>query len=113
MYGLATETDGGEQVRAKKPTGFMTSSWTIAEELSITCQGGHEQQHIVNDRAKYAAIYPEELCEAMRKGLMRQNGLGGSGVEDSPTMDEELMLQRGAGREGGEEGRRGYPGALG
>ena len=58
MYGLMTKGEKGEEVPAKKPTGFLTSSWANADELSCTCDGGHVHQSLMGGRAKDAAIYP-------------------------------------------------------
>lgn len=35
MYGLVMPDDNGIDTPAKKPTGFLSSSWCILEELSL------------------------------------------------------------------------------
>ena len=60
MYGLKTwGKDRYQLVPAKKPTKFMTNSPSIGRELSRKCQRGHEQQPLLDGRAKDAARYPQ------------------------------------------------------
>ena len=51
---------------------FMTNSEEFAEELSLRCNMKHEHQELTGQRAKEAAKYPEELCEAICRGLVKQ-----------------------------------------
>ena len=41
-------------------------------ELSIRCNMTHQHQPLVGGRAKEAAKYPEELCEAICRGLTKE-----------------------------------------
>ena len=59
------EHRGGEVGLVKKPTGFMSSSPYVLTELDRKCLGGHEHIPLVGGRAAGAAIYPQELCEAI------------------------------------------------
>ena len=72
QFGLTTRVDGGGLGPARKRTRFMSSAPSVLEELGRLCQGGHEHQPLVNDRAKEAALYPKELCEAICRGLMNK-----------------------------------------
>ena len=72
MYGLATWSDDGLEVPAQKATGFLTSSWAIADELSTQCDHLHEHQRLISgDRTRAAQVYryPNELCDAIVRGL--------------------------------------------
>eukprot|EP00973_Karenia_brevis_P014279 1945027-Karenia_brevis.AAC.1 len=50
----------------------MTNSRRIADQLSTACDGNHEHQALIGGRAKEAAIYPRELCEAIIQGLKEE-----------------------------------------
>ena len=63
---------GGKSAPVKKPIGFMTNSWAIAQALNKTCPGGHTHAWLDQGRAKKAAIYPKQLCEAICRGLDKQ-----------------------------------------
>ena len=72
MYGLKTRGGGsGKQVPAKKPTKFMTNSRTIGVELQRRCDKSHEHQALVDGRAKMAERYPEGLCRAICRGIVK------------------------------------------
>jgi len=49
----------------KKPTRFLTNRECVKEKLDRRCAGGHRHVHLVEGRAKKAAIYPQELLDAM------------------------------------------------
>ena len=59
-------------VPAKKPSRFMTNSRAIARELSRRCNGQHSHQPLVDGRAKDAAMYPDGLCRAICRGLVKE-----------------------------------------
>ena len=57
----------------------MTNPKLLAEELTKRCDGvrgkcvdGNEQRHCTGRHAKGAAIYPQDLCLAILKGIVRQ-----------------------------------------
>ena len=50
----------------------MTNSEELAEELSLRCNMKHEHQELAGQRNKDAAKSPEELCEAICRGLVKQ-----------------------------------------
>ena len=73
MYGLTTRGAPGEsELPAKKPTRFVSNSWYMLQELSVRCDKSHQHQHLVGGRASRAAEYPDQLCEAMCRGLVNQ-----------------------------------------
>ena len=63
---------GGELGHVLKPTGFLTSSWTIYQELNKQCQGGHAHVPLEGGRAKGCQVYPPELCAALNRGILKQ-----------------------------------------
>ena len=74
QFGMTSTIMGseGETGPVLKPAGFLTSSWCIAEELTRRCPGDHRHAHLLGNRAKQAAVYPEGLCDAVCRGLVRQ-----------------------------------------
>ena len=67
---------GGEMGLVKKPTGFMSSSRYIIQELDRKCTGDHDHVPLVGGRAAGAAIYPQALCEAICRGTAKQKKMG-------------------------------------
>ena len=74
MYGLRTWSKDPKKLDkpARKRTKFMTNGVEIAEELKKRCDLKHEHQALVDGRAREAAQYPQELCVAIVKGLIKQ-----------------------------------------
>ena len=70
----------------RKPTGFMTSSKHVAEELRKRCMGGHRHVHLEGGRASAAQIYPPALCEAILRGVVRQKKTDQGSQIDMPRM---------------------------
>ena len=62
---LGQETDAGEPL--KKPTGFMTNSAMISEELekNAKCDKTHEHHVLIGNLARQAAEYPPRLVDAI------------------------------------------------
>ena len=60
----------------KKPTGFMTSSKCLIDELNKKCDGGSDHVPLIAGRAAGAAIYPELPCEEICRGVVRQKKHG-------------------------------------
>eukprot|EP00973_Karenia_brevis_P057945 8066748-Karenia_brevis.AAC.1 len=60
-----------------KPTSFATNSPHIANQLSRRCSNTngretHRHVHLVNGRAKFAQVYPPDLCRAICQGIYDQ-----------------------------------------
>ena len=74
QFGLTAKIRTGSDERgpAKKPTGFIGNSWTIAHRLRRTCKRDHEHVKLEGGRAKAAALYPVEVCMEMCRGLKEQ-----------------------------------------
>ena len=74
QFGLTAKIATGSDKRgpAKKPTGFIGNSWAIAHRLRRTCKHDHVHVKLEGGRAKAAALYPDELCMEMCKGLKEQ-----------------------------------------
>ena len=61
----------------KKPTGFLTNSPAIAEQLSRRCDGSHEHEQILGNnhggsRARQAQEYPPKLVDAILRGYKNE-----------------------------------------
>ena len=72
VFGLTANSrdDAVNGMFLKKPTGVMTSSPHIAEELARSCKGRHEHTQCKGGKVpQRAAEYTEELCEAICRGL--------------------------------------------
>ena len=76
-WNMMTHIDkkNGNMGLVKKATGFMTSSSCIANELGIRCEGGHAHVPLVGGRAAGAQVYPKELCEAIVRGVIKQQNM--------------------------------------
>ena len=77
-FGLTSPLSGG-QGELMKPTRFMTNSLCIAQSMNRRCpnrmtHGTHKHEHVIllDGRAKAAQTYPNELCRAIRKGIVKQ-----------------------------------------
>ena len=55
-----------------KPITFMTNSSYLARELDRKCNKTNRRAHLVNGRAKQAAIYSDELCDSIGKDIRSQ-----------------------------------------
>lgn len=87
LFGLETTDGQGGMGPARKRTGFMTSSWTVAEELQRTCDGKrHVHNPLLERRAKGADAYPPELCRATCRGVSRQELMDETGQMSSAPM---------------------------
>ena len=62
----------GPRGPAQKPTGFMGNSWCIMEQLDRRCKKDHQHVHLMEGKAKGAAIYTPELCATICQGLKAQ-----------------------------------------
>ena len=71
MFGLTSRTSSGIAKPAKKRTRFMTNVPEAKEELGIKCDGSHEHQQLVGGRAKKAEAYPEKLCKAICRAVVK------------------------------------------
>ena len=72
MFGMRSKDQIGE-APAKKPTKFMTNSLELYKILNRKCDGSCPRHvHLMEGRAKAAAIYPKKLCRAVIQGAMRQ-----------------------------------------
>ncbi len=75
-YGMKSTDDQGEGL-VKKPTGWMTNSPYIAEQVSALCSNRwkgqmHRHVRLISGRAKAAKVYPPKLCKAILIGLRYQ-----------------------------------------
>ena len=97
QFVLTAKIKAGSDARglAKKPTGFISNSWTIAHRLRRTCKQDHEHVKLEGGRAKAAALYPDELCMEMCQGFIEQIEHDAKGLKClgglSKTETEELI----------------------
>ena len=75
-YGMKSTDEKGEGL-VKKPTGWLTNSPYIAEQVSALCSNRwkgrlHRHVHLISGRAKAAEVYPLKLCKAISTGLRHQ-----------------------------------------
>ena len=83
QFGLTAKVQAGSDERgpARKPTGFVGNSWAIARRLRRTCDHQHEHVKLEGGRAKAAALYPDELCMEMCRGLKDQMAYDAKGLK--------------------------------
>ena len=72
QFGLTTKGKKGQVEPARKRTRLMSNSDEILRELGKLCPGDHRHQHLVSGRAEDAAVYPDGLCRAICRGLVKQ-----------------------------------------
>ena len=89
MYGLKTwGNKKSELIPARKPTKFMTNSRALGRELTRRCQGIHKHQSLVDGRAGHAARYPEELCRAICRGIVKERNERECGIRAAVEIGE-------------------------
>ena len=75
-------TKNGARGLVKKPTGSLSSIRCVRQELNKKCIGDHSHVPLVGGRAAGAQVYPQMLCEAICRGVARQQredvAMGGS-----------------------------------
>ena len=80
QFGMASPITGshGDVGHAKKPTGFLSSSRFVAEELNRYCDSSHDHVHLMAGKAAAAQVFPPDLCKVMLRGIARQKKLDAS-----------------------------------
>ena len=71
--------------KVKKPTGFITNSSHLADQLGNKCLGGHRHIQLMGGRAAACQVYPDKLCRAMLKGIRLE--LVNSGIMQASMSD--------------------------
>ena len=70
MFGLRDRSNGELHY---KPTGFLTASQEVKEQLGIRCDRSHPHQHLEGgQRTKKAQEWPPQLCQAMIDGFLNE-----------------------------------------
>ena len=67
-FGLTSEDWEGEGL-VKKPTRVLTNLPSLATALARICSEDHRHVHLMSGRAKAAACYSEEFCNAIIDGV--------------------------------------------
>ena len=73
----------------KKPTGFMSSSRCIIQELDRKCTGDHDHVQLVGGRAAGAVFYPQSFCEAICRATSEQKKMDRN---DNMVVNTEKMI---------------------
>ena len=68
QFGMRAEDAHGLGL-VRKSTQILTNVDEAADYLSRRCPGGHRHVHLVEGRARAAAVYPERMCEAVVKAV--------------------------------------------
>jgi hypothetical protein len=71
VYGMQSKDKHGPGY-AKKPTRFLTNSVVSARALSRRCPENHRHVHLMEGRARAAAVYPQELCRVICRATLEQ-----------------------------------------
>ena len=69
MFGLTAKAPNEEEKLARKPTGFLTSSYCMANRLGVRCDGSHEHTALHGKQLEAAAFYPVRLRLAILRGM--------------------------------------------
>jgi len=73
MYGLTTRSSTMKgKAPAKSTTKWITNSRIISGELQKRCDRSHAHQRLLDGRAQHAQLFPEELCRAISRGLVKE-----------------------------------------
>ena len=83
MYGMQAKGKDGVARPARKTTRFLSTSNAILSQLSNRCPGEHTHQHLVDGKAKNAALYPPQLCRAIIRGIEEEKQLEGECIPRS------------------------------
>ena len=70
-YGMKSSDELGSG-RVKKPTGFLTNSEYLRDQLSNKCLGGHRHIQLMGGKARACQVYPDKLCRAILKGIRQE-----------------------------------------
>ena len=69
QYEMRIDDKKGNTKAVKKPTRWMSSSKEMLARMSKGCPGDHEHADLLNGQAKFAAIWPNNLCVEILKGM--------------------------------------------
>ena len=58
----------------------MSTALAILEALSKLCPGGHVHTHLLDGKAKNAAVYPPQLCKTILRGIDAQRTHDGGSI---------------------------------
>ena len=90
-FGMVSEDELGVGL-VKKPTGFLTNSEYVKDQLSKTCQGGHRHVQLMGGRAQACQVYPEKLVRAILRGIkleIKHSGIMSMVYQDLLTVSSE------------------------
>ena len=70
-YGMQSKDKHGPGY-AKQPTRFLTNSVVSARALSRRCPENHRHVHLMEGRARAAAVDPQALCRVICRATLEQ-----------------------------------------
>ena len=76
-FGMKSENEIGIGL-FKKPTGFLTNSEHVREQLSKKRMGGHRHVQVMSGRARACQVCPEMLVRAILGGVKQELKHSGS-----------------------------------
>ena len=72
-FGLEAKDEEGQTGPARKRTGFLTSSWTMLEELNVVCDGTHTRHsHLINGKARCCGISARTMPGSMQRSIQAE-----------------------------------------
>lgn len=92
-YSMTSSDDMGVGL-VKKPTGFLTNSHHLREQLTKTCPGNHRHVQLTEGKTKACQVYPEKLVRAIRRGIqleLKHNGILSLVYQDLLTVTSDDM----------------------
>ena len=90
-FDMMSEDEAGIGL-VKKPTGFLTNSEHLREQLSKKCLGGHRHVHLMGGKAKACQVYPPKLVKAICRGIqleLKHNGILSLAYKDMLSVSQE------------------------
>ncbi len=70
-FGMETHDEKGDEP-IKKPTGVLSNSAFVRDQLSRKCLGGHGHVALLGGRARACQVYPNKVCRAMLTGIKQE-----------------------------------------
>lgn len=68
-YDLKITDASGIVKSIKKPTRWISSRSDVLERLKNRCDNSHQHGHLLDGKAKHAAIWPNKLCIEILQGM--------------------------------------------
>ena len=66
-FGMTAVDQNGVRGLVRKTMRLVTNAEELVDATAHRCGGGHVHVHLISGRAKHAAVYPSDFCDAMLK----------------------------------------------